>query len=35
MSGVEHAAVSTGLTGITNGLFLGIDMLREEKNNNK
>lgn len=27
--GVEHAAVSTGLTGSTNGLFLGIDMLPE------
>lgn len=28
MSGVEHAAVPTGLTGIADGLFLWVDMLR-------
>lgn len=30
VSGVEHAAVSTSLTGSTNGLFLGVDMLERE-----
>lgn len=31
VSGVQHAAVSTGLTGSADGLFLGIDMLQENK----
>lgn len=31
VSGVEHAAIPTGLTGSTDGLFLGIDMLGKKK----
>lgn len=35
VSGVEHAAVPTGLTGIANGLFLRVDMLLKKKQNKK
>lgn len=34
VSGVKHAAVSTGLTGIANGLFLRVDMLEKPKKHN-
>lgn len=29
VSGVKHATISTGLTGVADGLFLRVDMLEE------
>lgn len=34
VSGVKHAAVSTGLTGSADGLFLGVDILWKEIQHN-
>lgn len=31
VSGVKHAAISTGLTRVADGLFLGVDMLEKRQ----